>query len=256
MFALGSNVFAQEKSIFEMSNVKASAGEKVTLSLNLKNNPKFGMLGVKIYYDDKKLEYIDSKMHGFNGAILKGAELSENGKITLYAITINDVFDATGDILDIEFKIKSDCTENSEVKIEVSDYGVDENTPLEYEITNGKVIINDDVISVKEGSEIALNKEVKVSNSNKKVIWSSSDESIATVDEDGNVKFKKNGNVTITATDEDENVILEKEYYSDKKIKNSVNVFSLKKIATIVGSIIILVISILFIKKKRKKKYV
>lgn len=49
---------------------------------------------------------------------------------------------------------------------------------------------------------VSLKAEIKPANVNTNVTWSSSDESIATVDENGKVTAKKQGDVTITAMDE------------------------------------------------------
>ena len=59
-------------------------------------------------------------------------------------------------------------------------------------------------LALNEGAEYTLTATVKPTNANNKIVsWTSSDETIATVDEDGKVKALKEGTVTITVTTED-----------------------------------------------------
>lgn len=64
-----------------------------------------------------------------------------------------------------------------------------------------KVTLTSDQTSVKVGETLAINTSVLPDNAaNKKLSWSSSDDSIASVDENGTVKGIKAGEVTITAS--------------------------------------------------------
>ena len=64
-----------------------------------------------------------------------------------------------------------------------------------------KVVLNNTKTNVDVGSSVKLNASVLPENAvDKKIIWTSSDESIAIVDSNGNVTGIKEGTVTITAT--------------------------------------------------------
>ena len=66
------------------------------------------------------------------------------------------------------------------------------------------VTLNPTVLELVTGDTAALNATVTPENAtNRKVAWSSSDESIATVDDSGTVTAAKAGTVTITVTTED-----------------------------------------------------
>lgn len=255
LFVFCNNVYAEEKTVFSMNTVTSSSGEDVTLKLRMDNNPKFGLLFVKILYDTNKLEYVDSEVVGLKKALIKGVDQNKQKNVVLYALTIdsNKLLDDTGDILKLKLKIKNDCKEDAEVKIDVTDYGVDENTSLDYEVKNGMVKVKKNIksIDISKNNDFSLAEEVKEKNL-KNITWTSSDEKIATVDKNGNVHFKKDGNVTITARDGNK-VVLSKEYYGNEKIKKQLSI-SKKVLFVAAGILLVFVILLisLFIRKKRK----
>ena len=141
-------VFAEEKTVFSLNDVTAAPGSDITMKLNVENNPEFGVLAVKLHYDTEKLEYINSKIDGMENALLKDAETNNKGLIALYAITLDTkkLMNDTGTLLTIEFKIKENTEGTSDIKVEVTDFGKDENTPIEFVSKDGNIKIKKDIL--------------------------------------------------------------------------------------------------------------
>lgn len=242
-------VFGADITIFSLNEVSASAGNNVNIILNMDNKEEFGVLTAKIYYDNSKLEYVSSELDGLN-AMLRGSDKNEDkGIIALYAISLNSKqkMNDNGNIMIVEFKIKEDVTEDIPLKLEIKDFGLDENNKLEYTTKNGLIKIKNNIKTVEKNTTDNLmekfNEEIKSSG---KVEFSSSDEKVATVNEKGMVVFKKNGNVTIEAKDNEGNVIYSKDYYVKEKIKKN---YHLKEIS--IGLIIILIITLIIFRRHK-----
>ncbi len=248
-------VHAENITTFSLSEVTASPGNNVTVKLNMNNKQEFGVLTGRIRYDKDKLGFISSELNGLK-SVLRGSDNNEEkGLVTLYAINLsgsNQMKD-NGNILTIEFKIKEDVTEDIPLKIEIKDFGVDENTPLKYETKDGVIKIKKDVATVSKDDKTTLQKEIEeVIKKDEEITWSTTDDEIATVGDDGTVTFKKDGNVTIEAKDKDGNVIYSKDYYVKEKVKKK---FPFKiAIAGVIAIIVIALIIIIRSKKCRKRK--
>lgn len=245
-----SNVRAEEKTVFSLSNIKASSGEEVTITVNIKNNPKFELLGFKVYYDSSKIEYVSCGINGFSNAMLKDCNINKDKDITFYALTMyteeDKLMDDTGDIVDIKFKIKDNVKNDIPLSLDITDYGKTDTEPLDFDIINGKIEISGDIESKIVNEKDILSDKI---TEKKDITWESSDKSIATVDSSGNVNFKDNGNVTIKALDKDGNIIYEKTYLVNNKIKVSYTKYF------VVGIILLIIISIvILVIVKRKKK--
>lgn len=254
-FLIPLNVFSKEIPNFSLNEVTAAPGSNVTVKLNLENNQEFGILTTKIHYDTEKLEYISYEIKGLKKAVLKGVESNNKGTIAFYAITLDktNLFTDTGTLLVLEFEIKDKTEDDCEIKLEVTDYAKDENTPIKFYSSNGKIKVNKKTESTTVDENMSLNNKIE---EKKEVIWESNNEEVATIDDKGNVDFKKDGNVTITAKEkENKNILYEKDYYVKDKIndtKNNNNNFIL--IGKIIGLIIIAVIIFIIIRKNYVKK--
>ena len=244
-----------ESSVMTETPAKFSAGNNVTINFNLDNNQEFGVLTARIIYDNTKLTYVDSKLTGLKKSPLHGVEHNnDKGLVVVYGITLNEdnLMNDNGSILTIEFKINDNVTEDIPLTLEIKDFGIDENTSLEYITKDGVIHITNNVetISPKESIINKIKEQLKEQgiDSNELILESSNDE-VAIVTEDGNIELKKDGNTTIIAKDKDGNIIYEKDYFVKKEIK--------KYNKYIIIGIIIIIISISLIiiwRKKCKRK--
>ncbi len=251
------NVLAETVTTFTLNEITASSGNNITVNLDINNNPEFGMLAAKIYYDKNSLEYVSSEVKGLKNAILKGAEDNKKGAVVLYAIDLDKkkLMKDTGTILTIEFKINKSVTEDIPLKLEVTDFGVDENNLLKFETKNGIIHIKDKINTKAKEDSKTITEEIKekLKEENIKIedvtIESNNDE-VAEVDEDGNVTIKKDGNVTIGATDKEGNTVYKEDLYIKNNVKKKNRL--LKPIIYIIAFILVVGLGIIIWKKRKK----
>lgn len=207
------NVYAKELPTITVGSYNAYIGEKITIPVNLSNNEGVSFLGFKIEFDTESLEYVDSKINGLENAQLKEIDINDKNIITLYALTIDEekTINDNGEIATLTFKVKEDA-KSSEIKINVTDYGNANLEQLERNSSNGNVKI---LIKMDSGEKIQIEKDDNVAS------FETSDSNIATVDEEGNINFKKNGEVTIISRDKEGNILEEKTYKVKDKEENS-----------------------------------
>lgn len=233
---------------FELTDERGMKGETITVKLEINDNPSFGILGATLDYDETKLEYKSSKIIGLDNAFMKDYD-NNNGQVMMYAFCIDrdSLMDDTGNIFEVEFEVISEEVEKSKIKLEITDFAIDETETLNYTTKDSTITINRKTETVSSSESISLKDEIE-GQDEENIKWHSSNTDVATVDENGNVTFKNNGEVTITATSND-NIIFEKDYEVDNKGSNN----TLMIIGgIIVGVIIIALITFYIIKRKKK----
>lgn len=233
---------------FELTDERGMKGDVITVKLKVNNNPSFGILGAILDYDETKLEYKSSKIIGLDNAFMKD-DNNNNGKVIMYAFCINrdSLMNDTGDIYEVEFEVISEEVEKSKIKLEITDFAIDETETLNYTTKDSTITINQKIETVSSSESISLKDEIE-SETEEIVEWKSSNSDVAKVDENGNVTFKKNGEVTITATSED-NIIFEKNYKVNNKGFNN----TLMTIGGIIIGVIIIALATFYIIKRKKK---
>jgi len=249
-------IYAEETTVFSLSELTASPGNNVTVNLNIENKQEFGVLTAKIYYDNTKLTYVSSELKGLDNSALNGVEKNQDkGLIAVYAINLskNKLMKDNGNILTIEFKIDENANEDIALTLEIKDFGLVDSTSFNYITKNGIIHIKNDVETVtknKKTSVIDNLKEELAKNglTEKDIIISSSNDDIATVDESGNIEFKNDGNVDIVAKDSEGNIVYTKEYF----VKSNINKNNRLLFSIIISSVVFLIIISLIIIRKKK----
>lgn len=254
------SIYAEEATKFSLSEATASPGNNVTINLDMDNKQEFGVLTAKIYYDNTKLTYVSSELKGLDNSALNGVEKNEDkGIIAIYAINLskNKLMKDNGNILTIEFTIKENTIDDITLTLEIKDFGLVDSNNLKYNINNGIIHIKNDIETVQKDKKTSIIDSVKeelkkqgISEDN--ITLSSSNDNIATVDDNGNIEFKKDGNVDIIVKDDEGNIVYSKEYFVKNNIKKN-NRFLLP---IIISLVVLSIISILIIirRKNAKKK--
>ena len=232
---------------FELTDERGMKGETITVKLEINDNPSFGILGATLDYDETKLEYKSSKIIGLDNAFMKDYD-NNNGQVMMYAFCIDrdSLMDDTGNIFEVEFEVISEEVEQSKIKLEITDFAIDETETLNYTTKDSTITINRKTETVSSSENISLKDEIE-GQDEEDIKWHSSNTDVATVDENGNVTFKNNGEVTITATSND-NIIFEKNYEVDNKGSNNTLIIG----GILVGVIIIALITFYVIKRIKK----
>lgn len=248
------NVKAKELPTFEVGSYDAINGEEFTIPITLSNNKNCSYLGFKITYDTNSLDYVNSSVNGLKNAQIKDIKINDDNVITLYALTVSEdeFIDDNGTIANITFKVK-DQAKDSKVTIKVTDYGDIDLNKIDFKSIDGTITIYN---KVEKDDEVNINNELD--KDTKVEEWTSSNEDIAQVDNDGNIKFKSDGEVTITGTDSNGNTITKTYKVGDeedtKKEKEDKKKFPINIIIIASVILIILVIVIIFIFKNNKLK--
>lgn len=203
-------------------------GEPVTLPLGIKNvSNGFDTLAVKVNYDPEIMEFetvteggtvslADSAITNLrnNWSIVSTVVDEDVGEIIIHASTANGSLDGnSGKLLELNGKAIN-VTSTGGTSITLSDFiltkdGADRSITTDNAIHVLEVVtipvtgisLNETELSLTEDEQFQIIATVKPTNAtNKEVAWSSSDENVATVDENGVVTAVEAGVATITAT--------------------------------------------------------
>lgn len=196
-----------------VSTATANPGETATITINVENNPGISACELEVTYDDTKLELTkveEGAFSGFDYGVVDGKHI-----ITWFYMGSSD-FTTNGIFATLTFTVKENATPgDAEVTVSYKDGAIyDRNEDnVDFAITPGKVTVNDTTVHVtgvtldktsldmKPGDTATLKATVKPNNAtNKEVTWSSSNEDVATVDQNGKVTAVAKGDATITAT--------------------------------------------------------
>ena len=247
-------VNAEENAHFQVKSIKAEPNQEVTISITLNNSPSYQALSLEMPLNQKQVEFISCDTNGFSKATMSNCAMNPNNNLIFYAFTMNSdeksLLNAFGEIITLKLKILDKVKSDIPLTLKVTSFNKNETESIPYDVEIGYIRIAGD-ISLK-----VINEEEKLGGevSNKDVKWESSDEKVATIDKDGNVKFNESGNTTISAVDKNGNVIYQKTFLVNKsnynKIRNIIGII----VGIIVLSSGIFVITYIIKKKKKDRK--
>jgi uncharacterized protein YjdB len=202
----------------DVSGDTAKNGE-ITVKLNLSDCANLGGLQAELSYDKTKLEFLDGKITDDfkNSADCNGSTFdSETDEGTGMAISFSDGHPSNynGTIAEIKFKVLADGGEKIELGLtsEITDTEYNEmnivTKPAEFIVKIPMTAINiegETDRNLLKGESVTLTTKITPDNtteSNKTVKWTSSDETVAKVDENGMVTAIGGGKAVITAKTE------------------------------------------------------
>ena len=93
-------------------------GDEVTLNVSVANNPGFAAFDFTIQYDEERLELQGIENGSFGGTLIGN---TATGKVNFIANVQNE---CTGDgtLFTLKFKVKADCSDGTQVKIETTTF--------------------------------------------------------------------------------------------------------------------------------------
>ena len=107
------SAFAADNAAFTVSSAEGKAGEEVTVSVDVSENPGFWMAQWTVSYDTTRLEKVEYTL-----ATIDGVDLSNQNNNFLWENDDNADIQYAGKVLDLKFKIREDAPAgDAEVKI-------------------------------------------------------------------------------------------------------------------------------------------
>ena len=197
-------------SVIDVSDLPAPDAEDQTQTVTITEDEAVTNGLYEVEYDADKLELVSYKITAdFTSA------KEEEGKLTMGFVN-EKAIPADTTIAEVVFRLKDSVNDTVEVTITTKDRN-DENPEKEEEtallgpvaVTGVQIrCINDETPSVGAGYDVGSEDTLVAviepeEATNKNVTWSSSDESVVTVDENGNIKVVGVGEAVITVTTED-----------------------------------------------------
>lgn len=190
-------------------------GDEVMLSVNLSDNNDMAGLEAVFSYDSEKLELISDEddMYGSSCDDFGRKDVSDivklqDGKIKVTLARTEEII-SNGSILNAKFKVKETAKGSivTDFTAELSDLNYNN---VEYEVVNNissmKVVIpatgislDKQSLTLAKGSTETLKATLTPADSEEAVTWTTSDNSVATVDNTGKVTAVGKGTATITA---------------------------------------------------------
>ena len=206
-----------------LESIEVESGENVAIKVLIENNPGIWGMDLKVSYDKSALTLTSVD----NGDFYQASEWTKGNLnadvyiLSYEASAFDNITTQSGTLATLNFKV-SDTAVAGDYAVTASYNAGDiinvSFDDITFNITNGKVTVkskpvaatgislNKESLSLKTGESETLIATVSPDNAtNKAVAWESSDDTVATVDDNGKVTAVKKGVVTITATTEDGN---------------------------------------------------
>lgn len=131
------SVFAAENPTFTVSSASKKAGDEVTLSVDISNNPGFFAAQWTVSYDETRLEKVEYVMEEIDGVML-----SNKNNNFLWENTVFEDIQYNGKVLDLKFKVKEDAPAgDAEVTITNLFAGKSNSAEVKFDVVAGKVTV-------------------------------------------------------------------------------------------------------------------
>ncbi|MBQ7873897.1 MAG: hypothetical protein IJ306_01860 [Oscillospiraceae bacterium] len=131
------SVFAAENPTFTVSSASGKAGDEVTLSVDISNNPGFFAAQWTVSYDETRLEKVEYVMEEIDGVML-----SNKNNNFLWENTAFEDIQYNGKVLDLKFKVKEDAPAgDAEVTITNLFAGKSNSAEVKFDVVAGKVTV-------------------------------------------------------------------------------------------------------------------
>lgn len=203
---------AAEQLTFTVSADKTELhrGDTVTLSVNMSGNTIGTGLSLVFTYDDSILEYQGGASVGevATGCFATDLNDTKSGTIQAVLITLNSQLN-NGTVFTAKFRVKDMAkgevstavsAEMSDDSYNIVDYGIQNDaSSMKVVIPATGISLNKQILTLGKGAEEILQAVLTPADSEETVAWSSSDTSVATVDQTGKVTAVGKGTAIITA---------------------------------------------------------
>lgn len=194
-------------------------GDQVTVTVDLSGNTEAYGLTYELFYDESKLQVVGEPQAGtiFSGLNpmkfeFGSCNLAESNSVMATLIRTEAPV-ANGSVMAITFQVLDDATASEVVfnynimvsteKATAMSYNNEDNTTgMKVVIPATGISLDKSALNVAKGQTEQLTATLSPAGSNSTVTWSSSDESIVTVDQTGLVTAVAAGKATVTATAE------------------------------------------------------
>lgn len=191
----------------DVSSKNLQRGDLVTYSVKMNQNESGTGLDLVFNYDDSVLELQET----VEGDVFDGfSDLNDATSGTIHAVIASNNILQNGTVFTATFKVKDTAKGVVDAQIESVQLVNDNYDDVDNTIVNNTaevqivipvegIYLNKNILSLEKGESSQLSASISPEDANTEILWSSSDTSVATVDENGNVMAVGKGVVTVTA---------------------------------------------------------
>ena len=191
----------------DVSSKNLQRGDLVTYSVKMNQNESGTGLDLVFNYDDSVLELQET----VEGDVFDGfSDLNDATSGTIHAVIASNNILQNGIVFTATFKVKDTAKGVVDAQIESVQLVNDNYDDVDNTIVNNTaevqivipvegIYLNKNILSLEKGASSQLSASISPEDANTEILWSSSDTSVATVDENGNVMAVGKGVVTVTA---------------------------------------------------------
>lgn len=243
------NVVYAETTVFQIENQKGKKNETVTVPIEIHSGEEVGGFELSVYYNKETLEFVGlnkGKLIENDNNSLFDYNHKEDKAFIKIVYVVADIVKADGEIVNIEFKLKKDCTDKLPIGMKIDE--IIDNTEESNTIAGTATGVDQEFQKIVDGqSKDSAESAESVENT----------ENTAQTEQEENVSEQENA----TSKEETKNGLKENKETNKEKTVNKVKretkkkSYSVNKIRkVIVGMIVIAGILAILIKKKKTKE--